>query len=587
MSRIRLFLSVGALTRFILLPAQGATDEQLEQFKAQINAEIGAVKKDYEGRIKTLEKRINTLEADNTQLRSQAAATTRPAGEDIAASKQRIAELEQARSERPNENSAMSQELASMRKRLSELEGVASKAKTEMPALTEREAANTAAIEEIERKLHASATETRDIYHSEFSPFDLTKLYDLPRPFEFHGYLRTGYGMNGEGGKMEAFKAPGAFAKYRLGNEAETYGEMSLVNNWLREDDPLSAPYVRSTVMMSYVTGENFTYDSLNNQKQGNDFALRQAFIEGGNVFQAIPDIRIWAGQRYYQRMDIHINDFYYLDMSGYGAGIQDVPLGQFSKLSLAWIGGSVDDYETDHGRVGKQNFDLRLTDIKVPLGKATLWFDFSDTRGGEVRNVFNEDGSDLRIQSSSGWAAGVFHRTGEEAFLGGYNQLSLQYGQGAAYNFASTLDSSGPNLDDAWHFRVTDHFTIQPSPSFAVQVVGVYDKIHYGGPGSDNRWISLGARPVYFFSDRFSTALEAGVDWVKSDPLGEDGHLWKVTFAPIQVSLGKRFFSRPQLRAYVTYAGWSSDFKGSIGGSPYENDTRGLSYGIQAEAWW
>jgi maltoporin len=473
-----------------------------------------------------------------------------------------------------------------MRKRLSELEGVAGRAKTEMPALSEREAANTAAIEEIERKLHASATETRDIYHSEL-PFDLTKLYDLPRPFEFHGYLRTGYGMNGEGGKMEAFKAPGAFAKYRLGNEAETYGEMSLVNNWLREDDPLSAPYVRSTVMVSYVTGENFTYDSLNNQKQGNDFALRQAFIEGGNVFQAIPDIRIWAGQRYYQRMDIHINDFYYLDMSGYGAGIQDVPLGDFCKLSLAWIGGSVDDYETDHGRVAKQNLDLRLTDIKVPLGRLTLWFDFSDTRGGEVRNVFNENGSDLRIQSSSGWAIGMFHRTGEEAFLGGYNQLSLQYGRGAAYNFASTLDSSGPYLDDAWHFRVTDHFTIQPSPHFAVQVVGVYDKIHYGGPGSDNQWISVGARPVYFFNDRFSTALEAGVDWVTSDPLGKDGRLWKVTFAPIQVSLGKKFFSRPQLRAYVTYAGWSSDFKGSIGGSTYENDTRGLSYGIQVETWW
>jgi hypothetical protein len=44
--------------------------------------------------------------------------------------------------------------------------------------------------------------------------------------------------------------------------------------------------------MMSYVTGENFTYDSLNNEKQGNDFALRQAFIEGGNVF---PIFRIFG----------------------------------------------------------------------------------------------------------------------------------------------------------------------------------------------------------------------------------------------------------------------------------------------------
>ena len=269
MSKIQRFATVSLLIGFILRAAQGATDEQLEQLKAQVKAEIqtelGAVKKDYEDRIKKLEERIGTLEEDNAQLRGQQAQTPpRPeavtTGEDVAALKQRIAELEQARSERRDEMSGTAQELASMKKRLSQLEGVASKAQTEMPAVTEREAANTEAIQEIERKLQASATETRDIYHGEFGPpFDLTKLYDLPRPFEFHGYLRSGFGMNGEGGKMEAFKAPGAFAKYRLGNESETYGELALTNNWLRENDPLSAPYVRSTVMMSYSTGENFT----------------------------------------------------------------------------------------------------------------------------------------------------------------------------------------------------------------------------------------------------------------------------------------------------------------------------------------
>ena len=589
MSRIRLLAVVWAFTGFILPPAQGATDEQLEQLKAQINAEIGAIKKDYEGRIKALEKRINTLEEDNAQLRGVAQDAPKPAGEDVAALKQRIAELEQARSERRDEMSGTSQELASMKQRLAKLEGVATRAQTEMPAVTEREAANAEAIRELERKLQASATETRDIYHSELGPpFDLAKLYDLPRPFEFHGYLRSGYGMNGEGGKMEAFKAPGAFAKYRLGNEAETYGELALTNNWLREDDPLSAPYIRTTAMMSYSTGENFSFDSLNNTKQGNDIALRQAFIEGGNVFQSIPDVRIWAGQRYYQRMDIHINDFYYLDMSGYGAGIQDAPLGTFSKLSLAWLGGSVSDYETDtHGRLAKQNIDLRLTDIHVPFGKLTLWVDYSNVRGGDVTNVFNPDGSKIHVESSSGWAIGLFHRTEEEAFLGGYNQFSIQYGAGAAYNFQSTLDSAGPHLDDAWHFRVTDHFTIQPWKQFAVQAVGLYDKIHYGGPDSDNEWISVGARPVFFFNDRFSMALEAGVDWARSEPLGTDGHLWKVTFAPLVISRGEKFFSRPQLRVYVTYAGWSDDFKGFVGGVPYADDTRGLSYGIQAEAWW
>src|SRR3954447_12250939 len=134
---------------------------------------------------------------------------------------------------------------------------------------------------------------------------------------------------------MEAFKAPGAGAKYRLGNEAETYGEVSLTNNWLRMVDPLKTPYVKSLVMLSFSTAENFSFDSLNNQAQGNDIALRQAFVEGGNVFSSMPDVRFWTGQRYYMRHDIHIDDFYFLDMSGYGGGIEAVPLGTFGKLAL------------------------------------------------------------------------------------------------------------------------------------------------------------------------------------------------------------------------------------------------------------
>jgi maltoporin len=178
--------------------------------------------------------------------------------------------------------------------------------------------------------------------------------------------------------------------------------------------------------MISYSTGENFSYDSLNNQAQGNDIALRQAFVEAGNVFQNIPEIRFWAGQRYYQRHDIHINDFYYLDMSGYGGGVEDVPLGTFAKLSLAWLGGSVDHYATDNGNVAKQNIDLRLSNIKSPGGKVTLWFDYANTKGGEVRDVFNADGSKFNVQSSGGWAVGLIHRTEDEKLFGGYNEFSI-----------------------------------------------------------------------------------------------------------------------------------------------------------------
>jgi maltoporin len=215
-----------------------------------------------------------------------------------------------------------------------------------------------------------------------------------------------------------------------------------------------------------------------------------------------------------------------------------------------------------------------------------TAWFNYANTKGGEVRNVFNADGSRFHIQSSAGWAVGLIHRTEEEKLWGGYNEFSIQYGEGAAYNFASTLDASGPDLDDASRFRVTDHMTIQPSPHFSAQLVGIYEETKFGGPNSTERWASLGARPVYHFNDRFSIALEGGIDWAKSDPLGTDGHLWKITLAP-QISRGGKFFSRPVLRAFVTYAQWSDDFKGRVGGDAYESATEGWSYGLQAEAWW
>jgi maltoporin len=308
--------------------------------------------------------------------------------------------------------------------------------------------------------------------------------------------------------------------------------------------------------------------------------------VEAGNVFQSAPDIRAWGGQRYYRRHDIHINDFYYLDMSGYGGGVEDVPVGGFGKLAFAWIGGSVDNYVTDDGNVAKQNLDLRLYDVKAPFGKLTLWFNFSNTKGGKVQNVFNPDGTNLKIDSSAGWAVGLIHRTEGEKLWGGYNELSLQYGQGASYNFASTLDSSGPDLDDAWRFRATDHITIQPSEHFSMQLVGLYEDTDFGGPNSRNRWASAGVRPIYHFNDRFSIALETGVDWTKSDALGTEGTLWKITLAP-QISRGGRFFSRPVIRPFITWGMWSDDFKGHIGGNAYDRATDGLSYGIQAEAWW
>jgi maltoporin len=51
----------------------------------------------------------------------------------------------------------------------------------------------------------------------------IAELQEREGSFEFHGYFRSGFGSNSRGGQQVAFEAPGAQAKYRLGNEAETY----------------------------------------------------------------------------------------------------------------------------------------------------------------------------------------------------------------------------------------------------------------------------------------------------------------------------------------------------------------------------
>ena len=66
----------------------------------------------------------------------------------------------------------------------------------------------------------------------------------------------------------------------------------------------------------------------------------------------------------------------------------------------------------------------------------------------------------------------------------------------------------------------------------------------------------------------------------------GEGGSLGIFTIAPTIKPRGG-FFTRPELRAFATFAVWSDELKGAIGGSPYANQNYGWIFGVQAETWW
>src|SRR5499425_3557972 len=92
----------------------------------------------------------------------------------------------------------------------------------------------------------------------------IVKLQEQMKSFEFHGYFRSGYSLNGEGGQQVAFKAPGAEAKYRLGNEAETYADLIFVNNWINPERSSDKAWIKTEAMIEANTTDSASYASFN-----------------------------------------------------------------------------------------------------------------------------------------------------------------------------------------------------------------------------------------------------------------------------------------------------------------------------------
>ena len=410
--------------------------------------------------------------------------------------------------------------------------------------------------------------------------------------FEFHGYLRSGYGLNSEGGQQIAFQAPGAEAKYRLGNEAETYGELIFVNNWLNPGDHPSEAWVKTEVMVEANTTNSTNYaafpQTITNRQVpsgGNDqFRLREAFVRGGHFLgDRQPDATFWAGERYYRRQHVEINDFYPLDLSGYGAGVEDLQLG-ISKLAVAFLSGARPDITTQNGNYSKSNIDVRFYDVKGPGGTYSAWFDFATSKGGTTP-------TGTVIPTSSGEAFGFKFQQLE--WHGGFNAFGIQYGTGPASNFSSNgsgtvVENPTRFINSQAQFLITEQVLWQPNDKFAIMPIFVYQRTKDGNPTHPwQQWVSFGARPQVFFNKYLSLAFEGGFDHTHSQvPPLYDGWLRKFTIAP-QIGAGRKFFSRPVLRAFLTYGNWSNGLRGFVGGIPFQNRTDGLTYGVQAETWW
>ncbi len=408
--------------------------------------------------------------------------------------------------------------------------------------------------------------------------------------FRYHGYVRSGYGVDKEGKGQQPFQAPLAGAKYRLGNEAETYLETVFAYGaTMGADDSGAAPaHVETQVRVAYVNPISQT------SSFSSTFSLREAFARARGVWGSKPEAAFWAGERFYDRQDVHMNDFYYRDPSGFGGGVEDVPLGAHARLAVAWIGGSQDELDSNgqvrasEFRFNKNNLDVRLYAVPAGRLRLSLGLDLSKVNEGEV----GTSGAPIVVEDSLGLSAtGIL----ECPFRGGRYKAAVQYGNGAAYDFRSVLTvpagrtfSPGEHVrpDDLWQFRVTNDLLMEQRGRWALQAVVVYQELENGAASNSRvRWLSVGARPVRQLGRFASIALEAGWDHTKQEGL-PSGSLFKVTVAP-QITPALSFLSRPSLRAFVTWAHWSDTFRGQIAPATDPNAVRGIAVGVQMESWW
>jgi len=400
---------------------------------------------------------------------------------------------------------------------------------------------------------------------------------------EFHGYARSGIGWGSKEGGQTCFTLPGARGNgnFRLGNECETYGEVQLDHTLLDGKDGVKFDY---HIMFAYVARQQEDFENLGgvNIGPGNTavdsnsrWALRQNWIEAKNL-PFLMGGSAWVGKRYYQRHDVHINDFFYWDTSGPGAGIEKIKLGGSGMTgSFAIFRSNGNNFDNNPNRNATTRFDARVHDINLGgLGslEAGLQYNSADTKVANTKSG---------TAVSAEWALPL---------LGGVNKLFATTGTGSANapSFAFPNNTPG-NQDGSW--GIQDSFQWQLSPQLSgMAVVGYWDfKNNY-------TWTYYGARPVFHFSDYFKLQGEVGVNTVKPDGRST-AKLGKITIAPTLVA-GRGFWTRPELRFFYTYAKWNSQARdgvfgpggGTVAGGtagPFGTSTNGSSYGFQLEAWW
>ena len=373
---------------------------------------------------------------------------------------------------------------------------------------------------------------------------------------DWGGYTRGGPGQkqasgdgqrcfDGGGAAALGSASPGHGGVGRLGNECNTYGEFGLSQGF-----DVGGVNYKATLMTNFFSGGS----NANGLTQN----TQQIYVEGKG-FDVAPQLTFWIGERFYHRADVHVDDAFYSNMSGTGAGVDGINVG-LGMLSVAVF--RTNDATATSNAGSRLNIDLE--GIKVnPGGTLRLTADFTKFSG-----TGGKSGTGLSLQHNQ---SGIF---------GADNTLFVQYAQGSAganMNFGNPLADSDTKV-----WRIADALAWVNGPLSGQALV------HFGkgqapnglGGTISSKTTSIVGRAAFAMTKNFKLQGELGTASTKPDG-GSSQSVTKLTFAPT-LTVGPNYYDRPELRFYVSSFSMNDAYRIANGQSKKTK----TAAGFQAEIW-
>lgn len=388
----------------------------------------------------------------------------------------------------------------------------------------------------------------------------------------FHGYFRAGAGTSSKKGPQSCFGLGGNTMKYRLGNECDGFGEFGYTKELVKMDNGVS---FLGTVWVDVFTPNSDFGDA--------DLGIAKAYVEARGL-DFLNGGTAWAGKRHYNRPEIHILDLQYINLNGTGAGLDRIPMGP-GKFSYAFF--------KDNDLNVIDPISGRVTGTTAATRQNFIYADVPVNTNGTLEAAVSIITAQGDENTHNGWQLSLFHKQVKVA--GGENMVGVQYGVGPGTGLGgpccNRMGASGSTSlsSDVKRLRVFDQLWIQPTEKFGMAFVALVQKDTVAS-GQSSTWTTLGVRPVYALTRNFKLQMELGTDRVTSATGGPAQRLTKITLAPT-ISAGPGLWSRPELRAFVTYGKWNDAATASVNasnnsGPVYGNGRSGASAGFQVETW-